>query len=459
MSSIYAGTATRQPCVWFSFIFLAVALVTLCSCSPGSSNAEKGHQALPGPVWDTADTALPQSQEVKVQVYLDATASMKGYVRAASSTQYMATIQGIESVISSGWQKPTTTFLRFGSWVEPLAGRAHLQALEPDFYQKSGISVETEMDKVLNRPSISEKGNLSIIVTDLFQKDSDVVLLTNLLKENCLKKGIAVGMAGIRSQFHGMIYDAGIHGESYPYDSNDSSPSTFRPFYVLALGSDADIAIFFDRLSSKLPFVDQKNCSLISRHLVRTPLTFDRSSRTKAANLNPVENLTASPSTKIRQLRLLDDTDAHATYSVPCSIAPYVPLTLKKSPVFEVSGETFVNGNKSSAVDGVVIDDSSFITGKLAFTVKVKPGALKGGNACRFRVIARPAVDSYVPPSWWSDWNLNVMDVVSHKADKKAKIDGSRTQNLNLFMTGLWEANLNSAPKLFDSYLYITKKL
>lgn len=445
-----AGTAGPRQIMLFPILFLLLAFATSCSPPTGNSSSVKGNQTLPGPSWDAADTASPQSQEVKVQVFLDATVSMKGYIGAASPTQYMATIQGLESVISSGWQKPVTTFYKFGSWVEPLAGRAHLRALEADFYQKGGLAVETEMDKVLNSPSISEKGNLSIIVTDLFQKDSDVVLLTNLLKENCLKKGIAVGMAGIKSQFHGTIYDAGIHGESYPYDSNDTSPSTFRPFYILVLGSDADVSTFFDRLCSKLLFVDPKNCSLISRHLVRTPVTFEGSTRTKAANLNPVENLTTPPSAKIKQLRLLDDANAHATYSVPCSIAPYVPLELKKGqgPVFEVN-----------PVDGLVIDDVSLLTGKLTFSVKVKPGTLKGGDSCRFRIIARPALDSYVSPAWWSDWNLNVIDVVSHKTNKKAKIDGSRTQNLALFMTGLWDANLNFAPKLFDSYLYITKKL
>ena len=99
------------------------------------------------------------------------------------------------------------------------------------------------------------EGQLVVIVTDLFQDDSDITQLIGHLKEKYIRKGHDVGLFGLRSQFDGTVYDIGIgEGSSMPYRSTPGNPETFRPFYLLVLGKYADIAHYFDRLISKWIF-------------------------------------------------------------------------------------------------------------------------------------------------------------------------------------------------------------
>ena len=67
----------------------------------------------------------------------------------------------------------------------------------------------------------STENRLVVIVTDLFQDNGDINRLVPELKEKCIKKGVDVGLFGVRSQFDGTVYDIGIgEGSSLRYRSS-----------------------------------------------------------------------------------------------------------------------------------------------------------------------------------------------------------------------------------------------
>ena len=119
-----------------------------------------------------------------------------------------------------------------------------------------------------------KEGQLVVIVTDLFQDDSDITLLVNHLKEKYIKKGREVGLFGLRSQFDGTVYDIGIgEGSSLRYRSTPGNPETFRPLYLLVLGRHADISHYFDRLIAN-GFTEAETI-IFSRYLVSPLLSFE----------------------------------------------------------------------------------------------------------------------------------------------------------------------------------------
>jgi len=199
---------------------------------------------------------------------------------------------------------------------------------------------------------------------------------------------------------------------------------------------------------------------LFSPHVVNPLSTFDGSNRTKTTNLNPVENLVKKPAPpQIKQLRVLDDTDAKGVYTIPLAPVSYVPSFEVKSPVTEVIGEDYSNGQLMGASDGLIVEQSTITNNKLTLPFRVKPGSLQQGHTYKFRIISRPTIESYRLPAWWTDWNLDMGGVVSRTTNKYAKIDGSKTQNLKMFLSGLWQANLLiNKPKIFDSYLVVQVK-
>ena len=267
---------------------------------------------------DTPDiTPGDISDRLVARIYFDATLSMQGFV-VPDSTHYTRICSSLESVIVSGWKDETVNFFRFGEKVEPIDRSTYLQAGYESFYEQAHIFRKTYIEEVIrheeqfvkvrgeagNTPEDETERNVNdtpedvtegitpkepeeelvIIVTDLFQDDSDITLLIDHLKEKYIKKGREVGLFGLRSQFDGTVYDIGIgEGSSLRYRSNPGNPETFRPFYLLVLGKHADIAHYFDRL--KLNGFSEAETIIFSRYLVNPLLSFD------GAKIERLENL------------------------------------------------------------------------------------------------------------------------------------------------------------------------
>lgn len=125
-------------------------------------------------------------------------------------------------------------FHKFGTTVAELPGRDYLQAQHQAFYLDSHLNRETLIQNVIDQISTDR---MTIIVTDLFQTDVDVNLLTREIKQKFITNGLAVGILGIKSEFNGEVYDVGPNNYTFHYESDNTSPATFRPFYVLAFGN------------------------------------------------------------------------------------------------------------------------------------------------------------------------------------------------------------------------------
>lgn len=204
----------------------------------------------------------PTETASAVRVYLDGTLSMMGFVTRSQATAYVRTIQALpRSLVAAGWQAHAVTYWKFGTRTEELRAPP-VRALDPRFYTDPKINQTTRIDSVI-RESPSDHG-LTIILTDLFQEDTDVARITGALRDGPFAAHLSLAIIGIRSAFEGVIYDVTPSGASAPYRG-------LRPFYLLLLGSERDVLRLLGEFRRAAELEDET-----MRILVVSPRPLDR---------------------------------------------------------------------------------------------------------------------------------------------------------------------------------------
>ena len=175
------------------------------------------------------------SDDVRVDVYLDATTSMEGYV--GSGTEYAEFLRSLEEQLITTWGESDVAFYRFGTRVDSVGREGFLSArTDLPFYRAPNVFRETRIDSVLAR---TDEDRLAVVVTDLFQDAGDTNALVSQIKERVFGRGLTLAVIAVESAFDGTVYDA--PGGPYRYASDPADPSSGRPFYALVMGAPAQV--------------------------------------------------------------------------------------------------------------------------------------------------------------------------------------------------------------------------
>ena len=413
------------------------------------------------------------SDRLVARIYFDATLSMQGFV-APGSTHYTRICPYLESVIVSGWKEETVSFFRFGERVEPIDRNTYLQVGYESFYQ-TDIGIKTYIEKVIenddplvnpqmeasstredtteidvNDPPIdaaeadSTENRLVVIVTDLFQDNGDINRLLPELKEKCIKKGVDVGLFGLRSQFDGTVYDIGIgEGSSMRYRGP-------RPFYLLVLGKHADIAHYFDKLIAS-GFSEMKTV-ICSRYLVDPLLSFDGAEIEKLENLIR-DTIAEKPDSCLKEYRIRkrdrpSKISATLEYVSLSHVMPFDSDTLKSSVDVQ---HNFKTTERSLDPQEYLAVTSKFskneISNELTVEFNLDSRSLRRRAVYLYEVTLHPGIDSYQVPKWCSEWDMGM------------ERNGSKTLNLVNFVRGLMQTTVREhLPKIAQFYFYVEKR-
>ena len=469
-----------------SFLLLSIYLcffIFLTSCDkPDIPEFQPDPEITPGDI----------SDRLVARIYFDATLSMQGFV-VPDSTLYTQICPYLESVIRSGWGNEKVNFFRFGEQVESIDRNTYLQAGYANFYESENIFRETFIQKVIDYESqlasnnieestIPEKSTeiegrnapeettetiplteeveerkkesgLVVIVTDLFQDRGDINLLVTRLKEKYIKKGIEVGLFGLRSQFDGTVYDTGIGQAPLPYRSDPNNPETFRPFYLLVLGKHTDIAHYFDNLISN--GFSEAETIIFSRYLVDPLLSFDRALIEKDNLSNRTfEN---SEDQRLKQYEIVESFDPAKISAKSMKYDPLPHAMSFDSDTFEVSIIAECKPDLSSKNE-ISIDaqqcleaTSTFLESgngnELRVDFNLDSESLPGGTVYLYEVTLLPETNSYQAPKWCSEWDMG------------NRRDGSRTLNLVNFVRDLSHVTAREhEPEIAKFYFYVEKR-
>ena len=454
-------------------IYLCFSIFLISCDKPSIPDFKPDSEIKPGPI----------SDRLVARIYFDATLSMQGFV-VLGSTHYTRICPSLESVIVSGWRDETVSFFRFGERVESIDRNTYLQVGDESFYQ-TDIGIKTYIEKIienedpLGKPQMegsnalegeteidvnnmpedgaeadSTENRLVVIVTDLFQDNGDINRLIPELKEKCIKKGVDVGLFGLRSQFDGTVYDIGSgEGSSLRYRSTPGNPETFRPFYLLVLGKRADIAHYFDRL--KLNGFSEAETIIFSLYLVSPLLSFEGAA-IGPGNLNNANYVPENPRllqyeivrnflpTKISAKGMKYDPLPHAmVFHADMFDPPDITAEHKPTP----TGNNEISQDAKRCLEVIPTLSENETGNELTIDFNLDSESLPGNAVYLYKVTLHPRIDSYQAPAWCSDWD---MGSVPH---------GARTLNLLNFVNNISQVTAQRhRPQIAKFYFYIGKR-
>ena len=482
-----------------SFLLLSIYLclfIFLTGCDDSKA------PVIPVVKFDTSDSIPEKSARLVAHIYFDATLSMRGFVVPGSTRYTQICYPYLESEIGNGWRDGEAKFFRFGKQVEPINRNNYLRVRSTEFYEDTNIYGETFIEKIIDyedqliskqmepsnasNPSedlsetevngapedstegilpreevneIREEYRLVVIVTDLFQDNSDIILLVNQLREKYIKNGLEIGLFGLRSQFDGMVYDTGMGQPALPHESDPNNPETFRPFYLLVLGRHADIAHYFDLLKANNP--DAKTI-IFSRYLVETLLSFagpsfgagpqidlekfnvfkqDQNPRLKYYQI--VEKSGPGPA-KISVKSLKYNPLPHSMFFDSNTYNPFEPdIIPKHAPMGEIERDQ--NAENFLKITSTLSKNNE--DNELSVVFSLDWQSLPDNAVYLYEVTLRPGIDKYRAPQWCSDWDMG---------DER---NGAKTLNLVHFVQGLSRATAHvHHPKIATFHCYIKKQ-
>lgn len=193
-----------------------------------------------------APTNDRKSETVNTIIQIDGTPSMQGFIKNFTNSRYAQTLDLLDRASTTTWKNSQAQYFRFGTAKQQIDRQTYLQAKLPEFY--AGSNPIFRVSQIESAITPAAKDRVSIIVTDLYQKDSDTNLVLQKLKEGYLQQGYAVGIIAIRSEFDGIVYDVGIKNTQFSYSTKGKKTDLFRPFYVIVLGSYGNVSNYFNEI-------------------------------------------------------------------------------------------------------------------------------------------------------------------------------------------------------------------
>lgn len=213
-------------------LFMTVAL-SGCDGSDGPTlTMPSGSPVPPG----------PKPARMTVDVYWDATVSMQGFTTLAAGNVYRTLPDMLGEL---GGSLGEARFFRFGEQVTLVEGRDYLRFRDQACYTEKITSFGNVLDA-------ADPNHLSVVITDLFESDSDWSNVTQKLREKYFSQHLAVAIIGVKNSFYGEIFDVGLNAANFSYNSGDD-PARFRPFYLFLMGSEPQVRTFMELWKEKMP--------------------------------------------------------------------------------------------------------------------------------------------------------------------------------------------------------------
>lgn len=188
-----------------------------------------------------------------VDVYVDASGSMVGYLRGADASRrpFQDLLTELRAATMAGPQTAVTrTYRLFGRTIRTLPASQVDSLLQPDTYLCTGATEscdnqESRLDLVLRQAQASAPNTLTVVVTDLWlsaaRLEASGPVAVGAPVAEMLGQGRSLGVLGVASPYQGQIYDL-PSGGPMPWSGD-------RPLYVLLIGPAERVVAFRENLA------------------------------------------------------------------------------------------------------------------------------------------------------------------------------------------------------------------
>lgn len=398
-----------------------------------------------------ADTqAEPAPPPARVDVYLDASGSMRGFAAPGPAGRYVQFLSELRRVLVSSWGETQVRYFRFGGAVTPM--RALAPALEPEFY--------TEISSRLDVPvRQTDPGALAILITDLCQDRADIASIIEALRSSqFFRARLSLGIWGLRSRFQGRVYCLQPAVPPFDYESS-GSPGSLRPFYMLALGRPAHVSALASRLAGLTQVL------IVGPEPLSVPLRWEP----RTTEFEPQGAFVSDPriaessrcGIPFGAFRLwYNDRPLTLRAELPIERLPQGPLIRfsRAQPVRTAMVRHYMR--KASVLSGqaaIAAQFSDSPDGGASLTVTVNPRGLWGRGTYAIEVRPSAAKEAFELPSWCRQWSIGLNEMAACAAAPAAE-NCNRTPLLFEFVSSVWEIIFDQyRPELGSIYLYLER--
>ncbi|MEG4505654.1 hypothetical protein QUA81_20105 [Microcoleus sp. F6_B4] len=424
----------------------------------------------------SANSQVSQSDPINLAIHVDGSGSMLGYV-ANNTSRYVKTLELLDRIIALGGSssKSIIKYYRTGEGSKKIDRSDFLKAQKPEFYDGSNPQFPDVASGLATAITPPQKGEqLFVMVSDLDQNGGDVTRLNQKIKEiylNPQKKGYAVGIVAIRSEFKGKVYVADKTRQNFDYDTEGKKNEDLRPFYIMFLGPYQDIANYFEKLKREGGQVlDGSQFMIFSPNNIVSEISYLSSPKQplpqdlkQPSSLNDGQvAVEVNDGKKIQLLEIEKNSSQELpiNYNVAfTSLSHTLPIDASsiestfKIKVFDISDKDFKEKNEQSLKSFLKISDWQIDNNNktLSFVTKISPSQVSEPGVYWFTVDV--TAKNLQEPAWWKEWDFDP------KRDKTD--DGSKTNNLVNFLRGLKTITtelMQDDPPMIGHFCYAIQK-
>lgn len=406
------------------FLCLSVSTIFLSGCNGGKIEISAPNVYTHKPPDDS-------NAKADVDIYFDATYSMKGYTTLAAGNVYRTLPDILDSI---GTSMGKASFFRFGKEVAPIEGRDYRKFSSPEPYTEVVTAVHNVID-------YAKPEHLTVIVTDLFESEADWSNITKKIREKYFANHKAVAVIGVKNSFNGEIFDVGLNAASFTYNSYDD-PNRFRPFYLLILGDEASVKNFMERFKDIQTLDNNMGYLLLSENLTEKMTDFSKMSLEEIE----MENFFAETKLNIASKGVrefgIDNFSSPANFTVNFDYkAPLGACQLDTTEMTQYVRILTLDGDTNEwqeLEDNDVKIDVAAVEGeknKFAVNLSMTPdNSLERGKINFVHAAFVPTAKGYQLPQWVRNWNMANVDVAPEN------FNGSKTINLIHVLNALKDA-------------------
>lgn len=424
------------------------SLLAVFACAPASVEPPPIDKVLPV---ETRSPGPPPSEQ-QVDFNLDGTLSMQGFSRPKDE-KFAQLLQDLDGALSSTWRSSNIHYRRFGSIIEDIHQQPfYVAASQESFYQSGKDYAATRIDNVFRK---STRGALTIVMTDLFEKDLNIAAIQDALRSASFPQDASLAIWQWEMPFSGAIFD---------FDFRTSAGHLYsgpRPLYMLALGPEKSLELLRNSIVNTVS-VGQPRFLLITGYIASNPQ--DWLTVTQGQDVGLRQRVPGSGQSPPYAIYRPSSGCSTAGFTADSKLIPIkntiVPALTPhddsyQTDLFSVSG---ANGKWS----GRKLND--------AVTAGVRPAKAGGGallnvrmpcstlnsssiNLLRIRRVGTP--EDIVLPEWVQKSSANMMDF-NAAFQEHQRFWGDKTLNLSPLVRGLANAAVNGTA-IATAYFYFVK--
>lgn len=404
----------------FRLIGLGLLAVLLTSCA--------------GKSIECVDKPKPDSQKdpfknVQVEVGVDGSGSMLGFVNRPG-TRYSQAIDSLNTLLQTKGVKSNYWRIGVGEKVnkpQSISSNQFLEARSPNFYDckipnSSFDCVSSTLEQIYGLPNSNPKQDtLRILLTDLEPDSAAISQLSGKISAELREKsGYKAVLLGVRSEYNGNVYSAMTGTVAIPNYNTDGKnvDQQGRPFYVLMSGPSEAVDVMVTQLKQLPSDVSQAFRASSFAIAGVDAITLDKT------NINLKLNACIEQTGAIKRVRpaknqkdqwLLLEQNCVGTEPLSLDIPSEKAITLAGA---KLTPEMFKVSSPAVKLQGITVNEDQI---KLNIILDSNQVPKKTGQEIYISLQKRDLDEAI-----WKNWDTTV-----------AVPDGSKTQNLALFVSGL----------------------